>query len=454
MEQIHVPSLPGDCRFSRDSLWGRLPACLDWKKRSVCESTMQAGSLPHDKTDCLPGSGSGNRCGSTLSHRRRIDVRLRGWSLCPLLACMLLATTAFAQPPSAGSREPDEQPPRELKPLDIEILIQSQPVYRVKAQEWGRAFQEIGRSPRFREPKAGDAPVVEDVDRGGRVTVHVVGGMAVDGAIHILDQKFTIADLKPLAALLDELALYGAAGPPRTNPKWGLTDDQFLEVTTLLMEPVTAPVTLQSPVVTVESLSLPEGLRIKFSDAALQSALARKPEASPETMDLTGISKGTAMAIVLAQYGLGFRPLHSGLHRYDIEIDSGDESSNLWPAGWKTQESAAVVLPAWLKSIPFELEEVEISALAAAVAAKLEIPVFQSSHALAAEGRDLNVLTYSRKKDRVSPSRLLMAVGDKLQLGFDLRVDEAGQLFLWATTRTQSLAFKQRFAHVKQTKSP
>ena len=396
-----------------------------------------------------PGRGSCLRCVRMLSCRRSPTDRMRGLSL---LMCLFLATVASGQQPPSPPGSFDEPALPLKKPLDIEILIQPQPGYRIKAQEWGRAFQQLGHSPRFHEPKAGDVPRVEDVERGGHVTVSIVGGMAADGSIRIMDHQFTLADLKRLTALLDELSMYGAAGPPKSNPKWGLSDDQFLEITKLLMEPITAPVTLQSPVMTVESLGLPEGMRLKFTDAARGKALGRRPEASPEALELTGISKGTAMAMVLAQYGLGFRPLHSGLNRYDIEIDTGDETSNLWPVGWRSQESAAVVLPAWLKSIEFQLDQIEVSALAEAVAHRLQIPLFQSSHALLAEGLDLDVLTYSRKQDLVSPSRLLTAVGDKLKLGFDLRVDEGGKLFLWVTTKDQSLAFRKRFAHVKQTK--
>jgi hypothetical protein len=187
-----------------------------------------------------------------------------------------------------------------------------------------------------------------------------------------------------------------------------------------------------------------------FTDAAREKALGRRPDTAPELLDLKGFSKGTAMAIVLAQYGLGFRPQRISAGRYQIEIDAGNESSNLWPVGWKTQESLVVVLPAWLKSIPVDVEDVEVSVLLQVVADRLEIPMQTSSLSLASAERNLDELTYSRKADRVSPARLLTAIGDKLELGFDVRVDEGGKLFLWATTSDESNAFRTRFAHVKQ----
>jgi hypothetical protein len=274
--------------------------------------------------------------------------------------------------------------------------------------------------------------------------------MASDGSIKIGNRKFSVADLKSLTDQLDQLATFGAGGPPAKNPKWGLTGDQLLEITQILKEPVAQEVVLQSPVVTLESLGLPAGIRMTFTDAAREVALGRRPDSAPETLNLNGFSKGTAIAIVLAQYGLGFRPQRIAAGQYHMEIDTGNESSNLWPAGWKTQESTAVVLPVYLKSIPVDVEDAEVSAVLEVVADKLEIPVQMSSLALSVKGLDPDVLTYTRKADRVSPARLLTAIGDKLELGFDVRVDEGGKLFLWVTTKDESTAFRTRFAHVQQ----
>ena len=47
-------------------------------------------------------------------------------------------------------------PPR--RTLEVEVLIQSQPSYRINAQEWGRVFQQLGYSVKFREPRGGESP--------------------------------------------------------------------------------------------------------------------------------------------------------------------------------------------------------------------------------------------------------------------------------------------------------
>lgn len=356
-------------------------------------------------------------------------------------------TTIRNRPPEQSSETAENFTPRTV---DLDILIQSQPVYRVKAQEWGRALQDLGFTPQFRLPKPGEETRVEDIDEDGRLSVRVVCGMSPDGSIRVGNRKFTIADTEQLKAFLSELEAYGAEGPPDKTPRWGMTEAQLLDFLKLMSEPVTEATMLQSPLVTVEAMGLPEGVRMKFADDARETALGSRPRTAPESLDLAGYSKGAAIAIVLAQYGLGFRPQRVSADSYEIEIDRGNESDNLWPVGWKTQETTAVTLPAYLKSIPVDVEDADINTLLQVVSDRLKLPVFRATFALAASGRDLDELTYTRKKDKVSPTRLLSAIGDKHQLGFDIRVDEAGKLFLWTTTSADSAAFRTRFAHVKQ----
>lgn len=337
-----------------------------------------------------------------------------------------------------------------VRTVELDVLIQSAPNYRVKAQEWGRLFQELGYTPKFRQPKPGEEIRIEDVVLGDRVSVRIVCGMSPDGSIRIGRQKFTLADSNRLHVFLDELRDYGSGGPPERNPTWGLSEKQLMEIMKLLSEPVTNVVQLQSPLVAVESLGLPEGVKLTFADSARERALGRRPESAPEELDLKGCSKGSSMAILLAQYGLGFRPQRIAANRFELQIDAGGEANNLWPAGWKTQETVATILPAYLKSIPVDVKDAEVSALLNVVSERLKIPVFQSGFELTSAGKNLDELTYSRSEKKIAPSRLLTSIGDKHQLGFDVRVDEGGKLFLWATTAEESAAFRARFAHVKQ----
>lgn len=381
--------------------------------------------------------------------------KLSTWTLSGLLCGLtLLAPAAIAQstrqpsPPKglADSAENDESP--EFR-IEIDILIQSQPTFRVRSQEWGKAFQEIGYYPRFREPHPGERMrVVDETDRSSP-TVHVVGGMSSSGTIEIRGRKYEMTDLRELQATLQEIEKYGEAGPPERNPRWGFTDEELLGISKRLSQPISGVVELQSPIATVESLHLPPEFRLNFTPASRERSLGKRPDSAPESIDLTGVSQGTGLAIILSQYGLGFRPKRSIANQFILEIDSGNETSNLWPTGWKSKETVSEILPAYLKAIDVKVEDYPVKGLVDVVAEKLAVPSYISSFELAAAGRDLDNLKYSRS-DKTPPGKLLMLLGDRYDLGFDVRVDEAGKVFLWGTTSAESKAFRARFSHIQQ----
>lgn len=357
---------------------------------------------------------------------------------------MLCSDVAEAQSGSAKSVRPKRS-------LVLEVLIQPSPIYRVRAQEWGRELQELGYAPRFREPVAGEKMRIEQQLKDGRDVVFIVGGLTRDGGLTLGNTTFALADMKELNRFLDDMRTHGPGGAPAGNPRWGLTEQQFQDFVRLVSEPADSDVSLGSAAATVGSLKLPEQLAVVFAEEAFQASLQPRPETAPESLKLQGLTKGTALAVVLAQYGMGYRPIVGRGDRYTVEIVMGDESSNLWPAGWKTAESTADVLPAWLKSIPFDVEDADVASIAQAVADKLEIPLVVSSQSIQRDGKPLEDLVYSRS-GKLSPFGILRGLSDKFELGFDVRADEAGKLFLWATSSRDAAAFNKRFAHIRPPK--
>jgi hypothetical protein len=369
-----------------------------------------------------------------------------------IVGVLLTAATssALSQTPgtgissSLGRATPD-------RVLALEVLIQPQARDRIRAQEWGRLLQELGYSPRFRVPAVGEKQRLEEESANGRQRLLAVGGLQADGSIELGGRRFTLSDGPALDQFLKDLRKHGSGGPAAGNPRWGLSDEQFLGFSQLLLEPVEQSLELGSPADTVKRMGLPMELSIIFADEVLQSSLQPRPEGAPEELDLSGVSRGTALAIALSQYGMGFRPVLTKQGNYVIEIRRGGEADNLWPVGWKTLEPIPDVLPAWLKSIPFSIEDADLSSLVEAVSGKLEISAYSSAMALRTAGRSLDELTWSRS-GKLSPFAMLRTVGEKFELGFDVRADEAGRLFLWVTTRQQADAFARRFAHIRPVK--
>ncbi|MFN9723788.1 MAG: hypothetical protein ACK58H_11140 [Planctomyces sp.] len=366
-----------------------------------------------------------------------------------LVAVLLVAGLLPCSPALAQNSSPKTSRPK--RSLVLEVLIQPSPIYRVRAQEWGRELQELGYAPRFREPAAGEKMRIEQQLKDGRDVLLVVGGLTKEGALTLGTKTYAVADMKELGRFLDDLRTHGPGGAPAGNPRWGLSEEQFQNFVKLVSEPVEGEVALGSAAAAVSSLKLPDSLTVVFADAAFQASLQPRPTSAPESLNLGGLTKGTALALVLAQYGMGFRPVPGRGDRYSVEIVVGDEGSNLWPAGWKTAESTADVVPAWLKSIPFDVEDADVASIAQAVADKLELPLIVSSQSIQRDGKPLEDLVYSRS-GKLSPFGILRGLADKFELGFDVRADEAGKLFLWATSSRDAAAFNKRFAHIRPPK--
>jgi hypothetical protein len=378
-------------------------------------------------------------------------VKYRTCTLAVLLS-LLAFGNSFAvafQPPGSQRLFESANSESSSYQVDVRVLMQSSPVYAVKAQEWNRVFQRVGYPVIFDTQFAGKQLGVQNVELAGRVRVQVTGVMDAQGQIQLGKHKFVPSRIEPLKIYLDELKKYGADGPPRDNPSWGLSDDQFKTVLKLLSPPVDRPINMRTPVDAIDSFALPLVFRVRFTEAARRLTLAQQDEGDVTAADVTGVSIGSALAIVLAQSGLGFRPLADTDGGFVLEIDAGGESDNLWPVGWKNTKKLNSVVPTIFRSMSIgELENVQVTGLIQVIANHLKLPHFYSSHALSAQGIDVTSLTYSHRADRLPPSGLMRRLGDKFKMGLDIRTDEAGNVFLWVTTRDEYSAFRDRFSHI------
>src|SRR4029079_6810856 len=63
--------------------------------------------------------------------------------------------------------------------------------------------------------------------------------------------------------------------------------------------------------------------------------LAQKPERQhPLRHEVRGLSRGTALAVVLADYGLGFRPLRTPAGAIELVAEPLENLKKPWPIGW------------------------------------------------------------------------------------------------------------------------
>lgn len=334
-------------------------------------------------------------------------------------------------------------------PLQIEIMAQPNVGQRVQVQRWAELFQGIGRSAVFRKGTNGERTRVVETKFGNRKGVLAVGLMERDGTVLLKGRKFTLNGAAALKVLLDTLEQHGPGGPPRANAAWGLDAGQLKAVLQLFAPRVDTVIDFRNPVAAIQSLNLPKDFTVTFSEKAAARRVLPAAQMGDITPNCKGLSKGTALAIALSQFGLGFRPMSAAGGRYLIEVDVGNESDNLYPVGWKNQLPIFNALPAIGKRLPVDLEAgTELEKIIQLIAGKLAIPHFYSSFELLTDGKDVSKLTYSRKPGKLTVEKLISILGNAHRIGLDiysLRTDEAGSLFLWVTTTKDSAAFRKRF---------
>jgi len=328
--------------------------------------------------------------------------------------------------------------------LQLEVLTQPLPGVGRHTQQWAEVFLDMGRRARFRAGRNGEKSRLEDSGVAGRRVVKAVGILKGDGSLMFLDRKFVTTNLKPVEDWLQRLETFGAAGPPNESPTWGLTAKQYAAVLKQLSESVKTPLNVRTPMELIDSLNLPAGFQVTFTNAGRQRAFP-KTTIRRTTDAYKGLSKGSVLAAALAQFGLGFRPKSSPAGGFLIEVDVGTESDNMFPVGWKNTAPITTVAPGLAKSVSVDLEGADLDDLIQVIAERLKVPYFYSHFELLSNGTDVSALKYSRKPDRLSLFRLMDIIGKKHNLGLSLRTDEAGHLFLWVTTAAENKAFRRRF---------
>lgn len=334
-------------------------------------------------------------------------------------------------------------------PVRIEVLIQPTVQQNLASRRWVPIFQQLGQTATFRSGRTGERVSLIETDTAGRKGVRVIGLLNNDGTIRFPGKTFSSSKPNEVANWLTKLKLHGARGPVDEDATWGLSNDDFKQVVQLLAAPTITAVSDDSVTAAIESLDLLQVFQIQFTEEASLKMSGPASRIGDQSPDCSQLSKGSALAVVLAQFGLGFRPKRGTDGRYILEIDVGNEDDNLYPIGWKNEAPVTIVVKNLVKRFDVSLEDQNANLVIQLLAKKLELPFAYASADLIKASKNPDALKYSRKSGKTSAYRLIESIEARHGLGISFRTDEAGQVFLWVTTKENEKAFDQRFAHVK-----
>ena len=331
----------------------------------------------------------------------------------------------------------------------IELEIATESGLQITApQEWMQLLTRFGiENIRIRVAQPGDTPAVENRGTPERPRYHVVGLLTSREQLRLPGGSFSRSDLKRLKDYFDRLSADGDERLTAPQTLFGLTEPELTAVLADLSQPINLATKGQPPWTVIVRIQSTFKLRVAIEAAAEQLLRAANPAAD----ELTGISAGTGLAILLRSYGLVLRPekLRGEPVKYRIAIASvvrqtsaqtnsdtrpgklNDFTRTIWPIGWETEKAPGETAPSLFEQLNAEIAGFTLEETLAAIGPRLKVPYYVDHAALVANKIDPKAAQIKIEKTRISYKRLLDRVLAQARLGCDLRVDEAGTLFLW-----------------------
>jgi hypothetical protein len=108
-----------------------------------------------------------------------------------------------------------------------------------------------------------------------------------------------------------------------------------------------------------------------------------------------------------------------------------DFARKSWPIGWESEKAPVEIAPALFEHLNVEIANFTFEETLAAIGPRLKTPYFLDHHALASNKIDPKAVQIRVEKGRMSYKRLLDRVAAQARLGCEVRVDEAGAVFVW-----------------------
>ena len=367
-------------------------------------------------------------CGSNRLQREILRV-----ALCSILAGVLVLSQIAVVIAQLGGPVGTPSSRKLQTQVSFELLMATR-VPSLAAQQWGEIFQRLGASVRIRQALNSDRAEVSETTRGSVRLVKAIGVLDQDGSIIFENRRFQQSQTAPLAEWIRELKTYGAQGNDSGKPGFGLTREQFDRIfRTLAGKVVQDPAGLDLSTALVR-VGLPDSLPLRMTPAA-QDLLKRSDQQRPAPDGLAGLSRGTVIAILLNDAGLGFRPGRTPEGDLELRVSPLTESNAAWPIGWPLEKPPITSMPKFVEVVPVEFSDVPLVDVVHAISIQTEIRILTDHHRIVEANIPLGELKVNQEYRRMTWSGLLDRVTFP-DLMRELLQDEAGTPFVFITTRT------------------
>lgn len=367
-----------------------------------------------------------------------------------LTVLLLSPLSALGQSPGAkGPARPGSTkltaPAKPTGELNTEIameLLTGPEGVGLQAQKWTDLLQRLNIGVTIRRGQGTEElETTEEVVGRSLRRVTVIGRMERNGTLVFADRQFKDGEADKLAVWVRELKAWGAPGSAEGKPLWGLTREQFGPLFTALQGELT-----EEP----QGQPLGEALRLwKLEEvgpleitAGAKAVLENKPVV---VHLLKGMSRGTSLAIALAEVDLGFRPqrMANGTLRVDVVTRGG--KGEVWPVGWPPDRAVNQLVPSYFKFTDIDIQELPFQDVVETAGDLMGVPVFVDRGGLKGLGVDVSAARVSHPAKKTTWSIALRTLSAQVQGSPEILMDEAGTPFLWIkAVRTARGAVEKR----------
>ena len=357
--------------------------------------------------------------------------------------CALLLATLCWNPPVQGQAPSPNAPnapiaQRMRTELQFDIVFPPERQNGAAAQEWTEIFANLNVPLRIRQPAYNDEPGVSQQVFGTIRRVKATGQLDRNGTIIFPDRKFSRSDVGALSEWVEELQTYGAQGAPEGQPIWGMKQVEFDQLLAQMVHPVEQPTAGLSLTEAIRALELPQAYPLRFS-AATRELLVAQGELPVVAHDLRQFAKGTALAMLLRDYGLAFSPRRMPDESVVLSIDPFDEKQKFWPIGWDPDSLGHKRLQLAEKMYiaqPIGIEQTPLKEVLVQLETETGLRVFIDPLAVSSLNLKLDRLVVNFPRKRTSWSLCLRTILSQLKLTHEVRVDENSRPFVWLTRFT------------------
>ena len=300
-------------------------------------------------------------------------------------------------------------------------------------QRWMKMLQKVGADRVSSKTLPQGAAGVEESELGGTRVIKVRGFLE-DGKLVLPSGSYRLSDSTKIRDLLQKFRDDGTDTTLAEKHDFGLTREQLIDLATQFAKPIAEPTKGKPFLATVDAIASQTGVPF-VRDSNARAALASQENV---TQEFQGMASGTALAAMMKPLGLVLEPSRQQGEQVKVHLKRAQDSKQSWPVGRDPENAPVMAEPKLFAKMPIGIKNFPLDKVMEAVQKKAGIPFVYDEQVIAAEGIDV-------AKTKVSISNkngiLMVMIGKLLRqtapkrLSQEIRIDDAGQTFLWITAK-------------------